>query len=140
MQVTGVVADPDTVSCARGGPAATEATYSIMWDLEIVNTTAQDVTVNNVSSTGSVIRGTDPADLGQPAHVFGALPIADGPVVVPAKGGHVTMEVGMTAGCGSGSVPAQYYRDIETTLRVTTSSGQLSATPTTIHVVWQPAA
>lgn len=31
-------------------------------------------------------------------------------------------------------------RILETTLRVTTSSGQLSATPTTIHVVWQPAA
>lgn len=137
VQLHDVRVAPSAASCSAPG-AAGEFTYSLVFTFNIINTTDQEVRVTKARTSGVVIRATRESDLGQPAHTFPSLPIEASQLVVPAKVGDVPMTVRMTAGCGTAPVTSIYSKDIQTTLIITTETGEYSSTPQLVIVEWRP--
>jgi hypothetical protein len=103
--------------------------YITAYTLHLVNTTANDVTVTAVSSTGQVVRSTRPEEVGMAWNTFASLPFS--PSLVAAHN-YLDMAVILTSSCQPHPpvIPPMpdEFRDIYTTLQVTTSGG-VYATP-----------
>jgi hypothetical protein len=136
LQIAGVAANPQSVSCFGGG------TRQILFNVHIVNTTGQSAAVTSFSSTGLTVAASDESDLGKSTYTFSSLPFTPEEAVVRARDGDVTLTVTMNTACYplSGPAAANSYVDIYVTLRVTTTLGQLAAAPVTIRQTYAGAA
>jgi hypothetical protein len=112
---------PTTVTCGSQ-PADT---WTALFHLELINTTRDAITVSNVSSNGVIVNATLPEELGRAALIFNNLPYTPEGAVVRARDGNIAIVVTIKAACGPHPAPnTVVFRDVLTTIRVTTSSGQ----------------
>ena len=119
VQVTTIKAGTTTVSCAFG----LASPDSIYFNVTLVNTTKDSVTVQSVASTGTIIRSDSDQGVQAPANTYANLPFHPPQSILRPRDGQVVITVSMPmtplcSGSGAGS-----RRDVLTTLRVTTSAG-----------------
>jgi hypothetical protein len=135
VQIGTVNADNFNITCTdpQGG---FEQQYHVNFQVEMVNTTDDDVSVVGVSSRGNIAQSTIPGETGAPAQVFASLPFLPQPALVRAHDGDVLLNVAMTAGCGTATITDPLTRVIVTTLLVTTNSGQYATVPLTFNGIW----
>jgi len=133
VQIASVIPAPTTATC--GVQAA--STYTVVYQINLVNTTAEDATVTKIGTSGVVISGSLPEDVGKPGHVFPSIPFTPESAVIVARTGDITVRATMTLPCGQHPSPGNVVtRDISTTVTVTTTSGQYNSTPFTVRVQW----
>ncbi len=166
---TGVLAVPALVcalalACGGGGPAATNGAVqiasfstnvtnvschlglsqpdSIYFNIQMVNTTANPVTITSIGTQGSIVRASpDSSIVGRVANTYASLPFTGTATTIPAHDGSITLTVSMpTALLCSVDMPLssnnmQQWKDVYTSLRVTATSGQYVTTAYVIRAI-----
>lgn len=136
VQLVAVTTNTLTISCGRLNHLSSPD--SLYMHAHMVNTTASDVTVDSIGSTGTIIRASDEALVGQGALNFTSLPFNPQPTLLQARTGDVTMTVSVpTVSLCAASSALLDFKDISASIRVTTGVGQYVSVPVTIHVVYQ---
>lgn len=138
VQIVSVSLEPQQPECTvvLDGPPRD---YGVVFHMHIVNTTDETMTVTNVASVGHITNATASAEIGNPAHVFGTLPFSPTPTILRANDGDLIMDVTLTDACGVSPTPAQLaFREIEMSLRVTTTEGQYVTEPFRMRVIYRP--
>lgn len=135
VQVATVEYTPTAPTCG----AQSVSTYTVAFRIEMVNTTTDAVTVTKVGTNGVIIDGTVEEDLGKAAHVFASLPFTPADAVLRPRDGDVHLVATMTVSCGVHPRPGtEAYRQISTSVYVTTTAGQYTTLPLSIRVIWRP--
>ncbi|HKS06629.1 MAG TPA: hypothetical protein VJR92_09985 [Gemmatimonadaceae bacterium] len=136
VQLTQLKATPNVAYCGVMNPGLP---YEVTVEVNIVNTTAADVTVMNVSSSGVIVGSAAAAELGQQAHMFATLVYEPDAPLVQARTGDVKLRIALTPICGPGPTVAPgstRWREFNTTIYVSTPNGQYAATPFVSRTVW----
>lgn len=126
---------------AVGAPTVTYCTtisspYQITYRVDMVNTTPNDVTITKVSSSGLVTQSSIASEVGMQVHMFDSLDFS--PSVVTAHDQELFVTVTLNGPCTNHPpVTTDQFRDIVTTIYVTTNTGQYSVGPVSLHVIWQ---
>lgn len=136
VQLTQLKASPDVAYCGVLNP---ELPYEVTIEVNVVNTTAADVSVMNVSSSGVIVGSAAAAEVGQPAHMFATLVYEPDAPLVQARSGDVKLRIALTPVCGFGpsaSPGITRWREFNTTIYVSTPNGQYSAPPFVSRTIW----
>ncbi|HYV97172.1 MAG TPA: hypothetical protein VE967_06945 [Gemmatimonadaceae bacterium] len=150
FQITDISVGPKEVHCAGGGYG-----YELRFNVRLVNTTDEDVTITDVRSNGVVIRSSSSVDVGNYMHVQDSVPFVPLTVQAHDKSGTATLQVTVDGSCGSitpstckcsgvvtggqpppcsNGLPCSFagtsgYRDVQTTLWVRTPHGEYATVP-----------
>lgn len=139
VQIVSATVAPLVAPCS-GPHAGIEQTYTLTFHVHMVNTTSEDVDVTGVSSTGIVVRATVEEDVGKSMNTFASLPYTPAGARLVAKSGDRNLAVTLFAGCGNNPIPGGIaFRDVYTTLRVTTTAGQFATPVMDVKIEWRPA-
>jgi hypothetical protein len=132
FQIASVVANPVVAECGLGP----HATYVTAYILHLVNTTANDVTVTGVSSTGQIVRSTRPEEAGMAWNTFASLPFS--PSLV-ASHDFLDMGVTLTSSClPHPPITTDEFRDVYTMLHVIATSGVYATPQITTTIIYRP--
>lgn len=137
VQIGSVIASPTTVDC---GSAATNAVFNV----QLINTTAVDIHLLQVSSSGVVLRTSLDSNPSRQVYQIQSLPFSPTDALVRAGDGDVTVRVFLAAACpdlrvfnAQGGFVVPSYADIAITLYLTTNSGQYTTAPLIIRHTWR---
>lgn len=141
VQITDFTPSPQIVNCAAAftnPPFNYGAPDTVLLQVQMVNTTANDVNVTDAASFGTVMVATDPLDVGAHAGVYPSLPLTPSPTLLVARTGDATIRVAFPTKPLCQLKPLGYSGqwDVNVSARMTTPSGQYVTLPKTIRVVW----
>ncbi len=123
---------PVTLNGLPGNPA----TFTFTFSVNVTNATSKDITIQSVSSTGSVTAASDDAWIGRPANVGTAASFS--PTALTA-GQTAKVTGAFTFLCGDNpDVRHTAYWDILMSLTVSTTKGLAGSTPVTFRRNWDP--
>lgn len=133
VQLVSVTTNSLVINCGRTTHAADPD--SIYMNAHLVNTTANDVHIDSIGTSGFVAAASDQSVLQTPALNFTSIPFSPKPAMLQARTGDLTLVVSvpMVSLCAASAV-ALDYKDITANLRITTDAGQYVSTPKSIHV------
>lgn len=111
---------------------------TVALEATLVNTTEDDITLSVAGTAGTIIRTSMPEDLGQIAATFPSVPYTPKDGSVPSKVGAVSVRASLPVQPLCQAKPVGYtgWREIDISLRITTSVGQYITIPATLHVSW----
>ena len=136
VQLVSVTTNVLTMSCGRMNHLANPDSLYLL--AHLVNTTANDVTIDSIGSTGQIIRASDTLQVGLYTLINTSLPYHPRPALLQAHTGDLTLTVSLpTTSLCAGNSAVLDYKDINVSVRVTTGAGQFVSLPMTIHVVYQ---
>lgn len=126
VQIVSVKAAPQNVDCSR----VTQYPIPVQFDIHLINTTSNDVTVTNVSSSGIIATSTDSSRVGRQVNMFDKLQFT--PATLVAKTGDLTMSAWMTGQC---TQPPTLTMRVTMTVYITTTAGQYATPPVDITII-----
>lgn len=141
VQITDFDPNPQTANCASDNTAMPKnigAPDTVLMQVQMVNTTANDVPISAAGTAGFVVVATDPADVGKQSAVFPSLPFTPDPAVLVAKTGDLTIRVAMPTApiCQTKAVGYSGMQDINVSVRMSTPVGMRETVPVTIRMSW----
>ncbi len=141
VQISAFVVNPLTFQCAptpSNPPVETAAPDSLAMLVTMINTTHSDVTLTSAGSYATVVRSSDPADLGTSTMVYASLPYRSTTSTIPALTGQVsfTLMVPTVPLCRSKPLGYIGTQDVDLTARMTLLTGQYVTLPAMVHVQW----
>jgi hypothetical protein len=133
VQLVNVTTNALTIDCGRTSHVANHD--SIYMYAHMVNTTASDVHIDSIGTSGFVSSASDESVVQTGALNFTSLPFSPRPATLQARTGDLTLvaSVPMNGLCAAGSV-ALDYKNITANLRITTDAGQYVSPAMSIHV------
>jgi hypothetical protein len=133
VQLVSVTTNVLTVDCGRMNHDASPD--SIYMNAHLVNTTANDVHIDSIGTSGYVSRASDQSVVASGALNFTSIPFNPRPATLQALTGDLTLVVSvpMISLCAASAV-ALDWKDITANLRVTTDVGQYVSTSMSLHV------
>ncbi len=135
MQISNVEYNPPTIQCRTDHPGPVER--EIDFNVTVVNTRADTVAVQNVSSHGITVNAHRPDLVGQVVSQFGSIPFTPTDAVLRPKDGQVVYTVRMNTACVAGGTAVPDFIDVDVTLVVRTSVGEFTTLPLRIHQAYQ---
>jgi hypothetical protein len=143
VQISDFSPNPQQANCATNNmmpPSNIGAPDTVLMQVQMVNTTANDVNVTAGGTQGTVMVATDPLDVGAMAGVHPSLPFTPTPAVLVAESGDLTIRVAFPTAPLCQQKPVGYVGqwDVNVSVRMTTTSGQYVTVPKTIRVAWVP--
>ena len=127
VQIAATAANPKTVRCTGGA-----VPDSLVWELQLVNTTDEDVPVVSVASAGVIIRASNELLVGNAIAVVDNLPVTPDSAVLMARRGDREIRV-MVPSAPFCQQPAQ-WKDVYVSLRVIAGDWQVVTEWVTIAV------
>lgn len=111
---------------------------TLLFQLRMVNTTANDVYVTGAGAFGAVTVSTDPLDVGNSTANFSSIPFTPSPALLAARYGDLSIRVSVPMDPVCQTKPLFYSGEQEVILRarMTTTSGQYETVWATIKVIW----
>jgi len=132
VQLVDVAYAPATIQC-RGGAVQRD----IQFNVHMVNTTSDTVTVTAVKVHSVVIRASKDTLVGKTAWESSNVPFAPHDGVLRANDGDVTYSVYLSVVCVAGGVARPDFIDVGLTLLVDTSVGEYASKMLTIRQDYQ---
>ena len=142
VQITDFDPNPQAANCASDNvfpnPTNIGAPDTVLLQIQMINTTANDVPVNTAGTAGVVMVATEPADVGKQTALFNSLPFTPTPAVLVAKTGDMTIRVAMPTApiCQTKPVGYDGFQDINVSVRMSTPIGMRETLPVTIKMSW----
>jgi hypothetical protein len=133
VQLVSVTTNVLSLNCGRFSHLASPD--SLYMNVHLVNTSASNVAIDSIGSTGYISRASDQAVVGQGALNFTSLPFNPRPAMLQARTGDITLTVSvpMISLCAASTVALE-YKDVTVSVRVATGVGQYVSVPMNIHV------
>jgi hypothetical protein len=141
VQITDFDPNPQQANCGSDNmpnPQNIGLPDTVLLQVQMINTTANDVPISTAGTAGVVMVATDPADVGDASAVFNSLPFTPDPAVLAAKVGDLTIRVAMPTApiCATKPVGYDGQQDINVSVRMSTPIGQRVTVPATIRMSW----
>lgn len=141
VQISAYTPNPQQANCGSDNTAMPKnigAPDTILLQVQMVNTTANDVNVTKAGSFGTVMVANEPADVGATAGGFATLPFTPLPALLVAKSGDLTVRVAFPTAPVCQLKPVGYdgQWDINVSAVLTATSGQYVTLPKTVRITW----
>jgi hypothetical protein len=117
VELASVAVSPNPIQCRGGGMK------QLYFNVVMENTTAQDVHVVRISSTGLTVRASRDSLAGRQVFIFDSLPFTPAGATLRALDGQLTYTAIMTTPCVPGGSGGSDYIDIYVILYVWTTTG-----------------